>query len=110
MTAKSGAPGDKRLLGVGKPQVSAAAGFLDRFRREASRASLSTCEEGQIESMCEEGEIAVDICLTAMPHSRLTLIAGAGHISNMEKPRKFNANVRRFLSQRIDRRPTEDIS
>ena len=46
----------------------------------------------------------------AMPHSRLTVIAGAGHVSNMEKSRDINANVRRLLSQRIDRRPTDDIS
>lgn len=36
---------------------------------------------------------------TAIPGSRLEVIAGAGHVSNMEKPDEFNARVRDFLSQ-----------
>lgn len=34
----------------------------------------------------------------AIPGSRLEVIAGAGHVSNMERPDEFNACVRRFLS------------
>jgi pimeloyl-ACP methyl ester carboxylesterase len=33
----------------------------------------------------------------AIPDSQLRVIPGAGHVSNMEKPDDFNANVRRFL-------------
>ena len=33
----------------------------------------------------------------AIPGSELRMIPGAGHVSNMEKPDDFNANVRRFL-------------
>ena len=33
----------------------------------------------------------------AIPGSELRVILGAGHVSNMEKPDDFNANVRRFL-------------
>ena len=33
----------------------------------------------------------------AIPESELRVIPGAGHVSNMEKPDDFNANVRRFL-------------
>ncbi len=35
----------------------------------------------------------------AVPHSELHMIAGAGHVSNMEKPDEFNAIVRQFLSK-----------
>ena len=34
----------------------------------------------------------------AIPGSRLSVISGAGHVSNMEKPDEFNAQVRHFLS------------
>jgi len=34
----------------------------------------------------------------AVPHSKLEVIRGAGHVSNMENPDQFNASVRRFLS------------
>jgi pimeloyl-ACP methyl ester carboxylesterase len=34
---------------------------------------------------------------TAIPGSKLEVIPGAGHVSNMEKPDEFNAIVRRFL-------------
>lgn len=34
----------------------------------------------------------------AIPHSKLEIIAGAGHVSNMEKPEAFNARLRQFLS------------
>lgn len=34
---------------------------------------------------------------TGIHGSRLEVIPGAGHVSNMEKPDDFNANVRRFL-------------
>lgn len=34
----------------------------------------------------------------AIPRSKLEVIQGAGHVSNMEKPDEFNARVRRFLS------------
>jgi pimeloyl-ACP methyl ester carboxylesterase len=33
----------------------------------------------------------------AIPDSQLRVIPGAGHVSNMEKPDDFNANVHRFL-------------
>ncbi|GAC1508610.1 MAG: 3-oxoadipate enol-lactonase [Candidatus Dormibacteraceae bacterium] len=33
----------------------------------------------------------------AIPHSELRVISGAGHVSNMEQPGVFNANVVRFL-------------
>jgi pimeloyl-ACP methyl ester carboxylesterase len=36
----------------------------------------------------------------AIPGSKLEVIKGAGHVSNMEKPDEFNAIVRRFLSSR----------
>lgn len=34
----------------------------------------------------------------AIPGSKLEVIPGAGHVSNMEKPVEFNASVRRFLT------------
>ena len=34
----------------------------------------------------------------AIPHSALSVIRGAGHVSNMEKPDDFNTSVRRFLT------------
>jgi pimeloyl-ACP methyl ester carboxylesterase len=37
----------------------------------------------------------------AIPHAELRVIANAGHVSNMEQPKEFNAEVRRFcLSNR----------
>jgi pimeloyl-ACP methyl ester carboxylesterase len=36
----------------------------------------------------------------AIPGSELVVIAGAGHVSNMERPEQFNAELRRFLSPR----------
>jgi pimeloyl-ACP methyl ester carboxylesterase len=35
---------------------------------------------------------------TAIPHSELVVIPGAGHVSNMEKPEEFNAVVDAFLT------------
>jgi len=32
----------------------------------------------------------------AIPNSELAVIASAGHVSNMEQPKGFNAHVRRF--------------
>ena len=32
----------------------------------------------------------------AIPGAELAVIAGAGHVSNMEQPEAFNAHVRRF--------------
>lgn len=32
----------------------------------------------------------------AIPDAELAIIANAGHISNMEQPKTFNAQVRRF--------------
>jgi pimeloyl-ACP methyl ester carboxylesterase len=32
----------------------------------------------------------------AIPTAELAIIAGAGHVSNMEQPEKFNTRVRRF--------------
>ena len=32
----------------------------------------------------------------AIPRSELVVIARAGHVSNMERPREFDAHVRRF--------------
>ena len=34
----------------------------------------------------------------AIPHAELVVIAGAGHVSNLERPDEFNAAVRRFCS------------
>ena len=34
----------------------------------------------------------------AIPGSRLVLIPGAGHVSNMEQPERFNAELRLFLA------------
>ena len=34
----------------------------------------------------------------AIPRSKLEVIQGAGHVSNMERPDEFNASVRRFLT------------
>jgi pimeloyl-ACP methyl ester carboxylesterase len=36
----------------------------------------------------------------AIPGSELVIIPGAGHVSNMERPDKFNAHVRRFCLER----------
>ena len=33
-----------------------------------------------------------------IPGSQLVVLAGAGHVSNMEQPERFNAELRRFLS------------
>ncbi|MDP2675488.1 MAG: hypothetical protein Q8Q00_11390 [Dehalococcoidia bacterium] len=32
-----------------------------------------------------------------IPGARLVVIPGAGHVSNMEQPERFNAEVREFL-------------
>jgi pimeloyl-ACP methyl ester carboxylesterase len=32
----------------------------------------------------------------AIPNAELAVIANAGHVSNMEQPKEFNAHVRRF--------------
>jgi pimeloyl-ACP methyl ester carboxylesterase len=37
----------------------------------------------------------------AIPKAELAIIAGAGHISNMEQPEKFNAQVRRFCESNL---------
>jgi pimeloyl-ACP methyl ester carboxylesterase len=37
----------------------------------------------------------------AIPKAELAIIAGAGHVSNMEQPEKFNAQVRRFCESNL---------
>ena len=37
----------------------------------------------------------------AIPNAELTVIANAGHISNMEQPEEFNAQVRRFCQSNL---------
>lgn len=37
----------------------------------------------------------------ALPNSELEVIAGAGHVSNMEQPKVFNAHVRRFCQSNL---------
>jgi pimeloyl-ACP methyl ester carboxylesterase len=38
-----------------------------------------------------------------IPSARLTLIEGAGHLSNIEQPEKFNRAVLAFLIEHRDR-------
>ncbi len=42
----------------------------------------------------------------SIPGSRLVVIPGAGHFSNMEQPQRFNAEVREFVRDVETRRPT----
>jgi pimeloyl-ACP methyl ester carboxylesterase len=37
----------------------------------------------------------------AIPNAELAIITGAGHLSNMEQPEKFNAQVRRFCQSNL---------
>ena len=37
----------------------------------------------------------------AIPNAELALIASAGHVSNMEQPEEFNAQVRRFCQSNL---------
>jgi pimeloyl-ACP methyl ester carboxylesterase len=37
----------------------------------------------------------------AIPNAELAIIAGAGHVSNMEQPEQFNAQVRRFCQSNL---------
>ena len=39
----------------------------------------------------------------AIPDSRLVVIPGAGHVSNLERPEAFNDAVRRFCNANIKR-------
>jgi pimeloyl-ACP methyl ester carboxylesterase len=36
---------------------------------------------------------------TAIAGSRLVMLSGAGHVCNVELPRRFNDEVRRFLAE-----------
>lgn len=37
----------------------------------------------------------------AIPNAELAVIANAGHVSNMEQPEEFNAQVRRFCQSNL---------
>jgi pimeloyl-ACP methyl ester carboxylesterase len=37
----------------------------------------------------------------AIPNAEVEVIANAGHLSNMEQPEKFNAEVRRFCQSHM---------
>ena len=40
-----------------------------------------------------------DELASMIPRARVEIIAGAGHISNLERPAEFNAHVEQFLMQ-----------
>ncbi len=51
---------------------------------------------------------------SAIPNAELAILANAGHVSNMEQPREFNAQVRRFIESasksNVSARISQEIS
>ena len=67
---------------------------LDTLRAADVPALVILGEEDELASRAD-GEAMVD----ALPHGRLVMVAGAGHLSAVEAPGAFSAAVREFVQQ-----------
>ena len=94
-----------RSLGVAQPPAAVQAALAAMRDRADSSSLLASLDlpvgviVGEADAITPVGEARA--MATVLPRAELTIIAGAGHLANLESPAPFTASIRRLMERSL---------